>query len=112
MNASQDAQPSLLTQLKTMTVVVADTGDFHGIARFTPRDATTNPSLVQAAAQQPDYADVVEGALRLTRRELSDRPLAEQAGAALDQLAVEFGLRILELIPGRVSTEVDARLSF
>ncbi len=95
-----------------MTVVVADTGDFHGIARFTPRDATTNPSLVQAAAQQPDYADVVEGALRLTRRELSDRPLAEQAGAALDQLAVEFGLRILELIPGRVSTEVDARLSF
>ncbi|HNF98690.1 MAG TPA: transaldolase [Pseudomonadota bacterium] len=112
MNASQDAQPSLLTQLKTMTVVVADTGDFHGIARFTPRDATTNPSLVQAAAQQPDYADVVEGALRLTRRELSDRPLAEQAGAALDQLAVEFGLRILDLIPGRVSTEVDARLSF
>jgi len=103
---------SLLDQLKTMTIVVADTGDFHGIARFTPRDATTNPSLVQAAAQLPDYADVVEGALRLTQREQAGRPLSEQATAALDQLAVEFGLRILDLIPGRVSTEVDARLSF
>ena len=75
---------SLLDQLKTMTIVVADTGDFHGIARFTPRDATTNPSLVQAAAQLPDYADVVEGALRLQQREQAGRPLSEQATAALE----------------------------
>jgi len=109
---SQVTQPSLLDQLKTMTVVVADTGDFHGIARFQPRDATTNPSLVQAAAQLANYSDVVEGALRLTQREHAGRPLAEQAAAAFDQLAVEFGLRILDLVPGRVSTEVDARLSF
>jgi transaldolase len=60
--SSQVTPLSLLEQLKTMTVVVADTGDFHGIARFSPRDATTNPSLVQAAAQLPDYSDVVEGA--------------------------------------------------
>ena len=110
--SSQVTPLSLLEQLKTMTVVVADTGDFHGIARFSPRDATTNPSLVQAAAQLPDYSDVVEGALAQARRECAGRPLAAQASAALDQLSVEFGLRILELVPGRVSTEVDARLSF
>ena len=110
--SSQVTPLSLLEQLKTMTVVVADTGDFHGIARFSPRDATTNPSLVQAAAQLPDYSDVVEGALAQARRECAGRPVAEQASAALDQLSVEFGLRILELVPGRVSTEVDARLSF
>lgn len=112
MNGSQDAPSDLLAQLKSMTVVVADTGDFHGISRFKPRDATTNPSLVQAAALQPEYSDVVDGALRHTQKTLAGRPVAEQATAALDQLAVEFGLRILDLIPGRVSTEVDARLSF
>ncbi|MFO0619818.1 MAG: transaldolase [Polyangia bacterium] len=112
MSHSEEKSASLLDQLKTMTIVVADTGDFHGIARFTPRDATTNPSLVAAAAQLPEYTDVVEGALELTRREHAGRSLAEQSTAALDQLSVEFGLRILALIPGRVSTEVDARLSF
>ncbi|HMU41210.1 MAG TPA: transaldolase [Pseudomonadota bacterium] len=103
---------NLLSQLKTMTVVVADTGDFRGIAQFSPQDATTNPSLVRAAAEQPDYADVVESALRQVKKDHAGRSMAEQAGAALDQLAVEFGLRILDLVPGRVSTEVDARLSY
>lgn len=104
--------PSLLDQLKTMTRVVADTGDFRSIQQFKPQDATTNPSLVQAAAQMPEYADVVQGALSWAQQHLPGASREQQAAAALDQLAVEFGLRILDIIPGRVSTEVDARLSF
>ncbi len=94
---------TLLDQLTKMTVAVCDTGDLKSIEKFKPRDATTNPSLITAAAQMPDYADVVDGALRWAKGEV---PLA------LDRLAVEFGLRILKIVPGRVSTEVDARLSF
>jgi transaldolase len=86
-----------------MTVAVCDTGDINSIQKFKPRDATTNPSLITAAAQMPDYADVVAGALHWAKGSV---PLA------LDRLAVEFGLRILKIVPGRVSTEVDARLSF
>src|SRR4051794_19878613 len=103
---------SLLDQLKEMTRVVADTGDFNSIEKFRPQDATTNPSLVHTAAQMPEYAEVVDGTLAWARHHLPSANAQEQAAAALDQLAVEFGLRILQLIPGRVSTEVDARLSF
>jgi transaldolase len=100
---------SLLEQLKQITVVVADTGDIHSIRKFTPRDATTNPSLITAAAQMPDYQDVVRSALDWARTE---RGKGEDiVKLAVDRLAVEFGLRILEIVPGRVSTEVDARLS-
>jgi transaldolase len=99
---------TLLEQLTKMTVVVADTGDLHSIEKFKPRDATTNPSLIAAAAQLPQYADVVDGALRWA--EGQDK--AKVVPLALDRLAVEFGLRILAIVPGRVSTEVDARLSF
>ncbi|MBL4846576.1 MAG: transaldolase [Planctomycetes bacterium] len=104
---------SLLDQLTKVTVVVADTGDIRSIKEFKPRDATTNPSLITAAAQMPEYADVVDQALEWART-------AAGAGAAheavvkeaIDRLAVEFGLKILEVVPGRVSTEVDARLSY
>jgi len=103
---------SLLEQLKQVTVVVADTGDIHSIRKFTPRDATTNPSLITAAAQMPEYQDVVRMALDWARRECGKGALREDiVKLAVDRLAVEFGLRILQIVPGRVSTEVDARLS-
>ncbi|HEX9576198.1 MAG TPA: transaldolase [Myxococcales bacterium] len=103
---------SLLEQLKQVTVVVADTGDIHSIRKFTPRDATTNPSLITAAAQMPEYQDVVRTALDWARRECGKGALREDiVKLAVDRLAVEFGLRILQIVPGRVSTEVDARLS-
>src|SRR5471030_302798 len=99
---------SLLDQLTKMTVVVADTGDFHSIEKFKPRDATTNPSLITATAQMPAYAELVDEALRFAKKTApsSDKVI----GVAIDRLAVELGLRILKIIPGRVSTEVDARL--
>ena len=101
---------NLLEQLKSMTVVVADTGDIDSIEAFTPRDATTNPSLIQAAAKMPHYAEVVAAAIAAAKREVGDDKDAVVANA-IDRLAVEFGRRILDIIPGRVSTEVDARLS-
>jgi transaldolase len=104
---------SLLEQLKAVTVVVADTGDIHSIRKFTPRDATTNPSLITAAAQMPEYQDVVRAALEWARREVPKGGSRQDiCRLAVDRLAVEFGLRILQIVPGRVSTEVDARLSF
>jgi len=103
---------SLLEQLKEMTKVVADTGDFLSIEKFRPYDATTNPSLVQAAAQMPEYADVVQSALSFAKGQRPGGSADEIAAIALDHLAVEFGLRILAIVPGRVSTEVDARLSY
>ncbi|MEO5761513.1 MAG: transaldolase [Vicinamibacteria bacterium] len=104
---------SLLDQLKSMTVVVADTGDIKSIKKFTPRDATTNPSLITAAAKMPEYADVVEGALAWAKKEAGEgAPVETVVGLAIDRLSVEFGLRILQIVPGRVSTEVDARLSY
>lgn len=104
---------NLLDQLKQYTVVVADTGDIDSIEAFTPRDATTNPSLIKAAAAMPAYASVVDAALSRAQEETgSDASTREVVDAAIDRLAVEFGHRILDIIPGRVSTEVDARLSF
>ncbi|MFO0659513.1 MAG: transaldolase [Polyangiaceae bacterium] len=101
-----------LDQLKAFTVVVADTGDFQSIKKFTPRDATTNPSLILAAANMPEYADVVESALAKAKAEAGDADPKKIVSIAIDHLGVAFGLKILEIIPGRVSTEVDARLSF
>ena len=102
--------PSLFEQLTTMTVAVCDTGDINSIKKLTPRDATTNPSLITAAAQMPEYADVVDGALRWAEGQAGGNE-AQFLGLAVDRLAVDFGLRILDIVPGRVSTEVDARLS-
>lgn len=93
-----------LDALKRHTTVVADTGDFLQIAHYQPRDATTNPSLILKAALKPDYAPLVDEVLARHR----DRPLDER----VDRLLVRFGTEILRIVPGRVSTEVDARLSF
>jgi transaldolase len=102
-----------LEQLKKLTVVVADTGDFQSMERFRPRDSTTNPSLIAAAAKMPEYQGVVDGALARSRELAGADATPQQIVAlALDRLAVAFGLKILEIVPGRVSTEVDARLSF
>ncbi len=104
---------NLLDQLKAMTVVVADTGDIDAIEKFTPRDATTNPSLITAAAQMPQYQSIVDDTLKGAIESLGDDASeADVVTLAFDRLAVSFGLKILEIIPGRVSTEVDARLSF
>jgi transaldolase len=103
---------TLLEQLNTMTVTVADTGDIHSIQQFKPRDATTNPSLITAAAQMSEYRDIVDGALRWAEKKAGGAESKRIVSFAIDRLAVEFGLRILEIVPGRVSTEVDARLSF
>src|SRR5258706_8644467 len=99
---------TLLEQLNSMTVAVCDTGDLKSIEKFKPREATTNPSLITAAAQMAEYGDVVDGALKWAEQQDPNRVVA----LALDRLAIEFGLRILKIVPGRVSTEVDARLSF
>jgi len=99
---------TLLEQLSAVTVVVADTGDINSIRKFKPRDATTNPSLITAAAQMEEYRDIVDGALRWAQKEAPKAPVP----AAIDRLSVEFGLRILQIVSGRVSTEVDARLSY
>jgi transaldolase len=104
---------NLLEQLREMTVVVADTGDIQAIEKFTPRDATTNPSLITAAAQMPQYQSIVDETLKQARLDCgAAAPAAKVASLAFDRLAVSFGLKILEIIPGRVSTEVDARLSY
>jgi transaldolase len=102
---------SYYDQLGAMTVVVADTGDIKSIEKFKPRDATTNPSLITAAAQMKEYADVVAGALRTAKKEVGVGDTQKIVDRAIDRLAVEFGVRILGVVPGRVSTEVDARLS-
>lgn len=104
---------SLLEQLRKFTIVVADTGDIQAIEIFTPRDATTNPSLITAAAQMPQYQGIVDDTLKQARTKLGKNASASDvATLAFDRLAISFGLKILEIIPGRVSTEVDARLSY
>jgi transaldolase len=104
---------NLLEQLREMTVVVADTGDIQAIETFKPQDATTNPSLITAASQMPQYQSIVDDTLKGARETLGkDVSEAQVVTLAFDRLAVSFGLKILDIIPGRVSTEVDARLSF
>lgn len=107
------ADKNLLEQLRDMTVVVADTGDIQAIKKFTPRDATTNPSLITAAAQMPEYQEIVDETLRKAKKDAgSGASDQEIVTLAFDRLAVAFGLKILEIVPKRVSTEVDARLSY
>ncbi|MFT5719809.1 MAG: transaldolase [Motiliproteus sp.] len=101
---------NLLEQLKTMTTVVADTGEFAAIERYTPQDATTNPSLILKAAQQPEYQHLLNDARSWVLRQNLNK--ARTLNLMADKLAVSFGEQILRVIPGRISTEVDARLSF
>ena len=104
---------NLLDQLKKMTVVVADTGNIAAIEQFTPRDATTNPSLITAAAQMPEYQSIVDDTLKGARDTAgASASASEVVTLAFDRLAVSFGLKILDIVPQRVSTEVDARLSY
>jgi transaldolase len=104
---------TLLEQLRAMTTVVADSGDVDSILRFKPQDSTTNPSLIAAAAQMPQYQPLVDEVLLGAKRALGSQAADKEiANLAFRRLAVAFGTKILEVIPGRVSTEVDARLSF
>ena len=100
-------QRSVLDQIKEHTIIVADTGDFDSIRQYEPRDATTNPSLILKAAKQDDYAELVQGVVQKAKSEGVD-----SVDEVMDRLLVRFGVSILEIVPGRVSTEVDARLSF
>jgi transaldolase len=99
-----------LDQLKKFTTVVADTGDFESIRQFSPQDATTNPSLIYKAVSQPEYAPLLDEAV--AERKGSNLPRTELIRDIIDDLLTIFGERILQIVPGRVSTEVDARLSF
>jgi len=101
---------NLLDQLKNFTEVVADTGDFESIKAYKPIDATTNPSLIYAAAGDTKYAHLIEDALKYGKSEGTSRN--DQLEKTMDKLAVNFGMEILKIVPRRVSTEVDARLSF
>ncbi len=104
---------NLLEQLRQYTVVVADTGDIQAMEQFKPTDATTNPSLITAAAQMPQYQPIVDEVLKSARDEKGESATdTEVANLAFQRLAVAFGKKILKIVPGRVSTEVDARLSW
>ena len=101
---------NLLASLKRHTTVVADTGDIEAINQYKPQDATTNPSLIYQAAQKPEYAELLDDAIQYALKSPGDRPARREAG--MDKLMVNFGCEILKIVPGRVSTEVDAALSF
>jgi transaldolase len=103
---------TLLDQLKSMTTVVSDTGDINAIKQYKPTDATTNPSLIATAAGMPEYQSIVDDVLKNAREKNPNADDKEVAAAAFKTLAVAFGRKILEIVPGRVSTEVDARLSY
>lgn len=101
---------SLLSQLKQFSIIVADTGDFESIRKYQPRDATTNPTLLQKAAEMSEYSELVHRVLREVQS--SPQPASQHVQLASDRLAIAFGTEILKIVPNRVSTEVDARLSF
>ncbi len=104
---------NLLDQLKQYTTVVADSGDMKSMEKFKPTDATTNPSLITAAAQMPEYSSIVDDVLKDAKEKAgANSDDKAVAAAAFKTLAVAFGRKILDIVPGRVSTEVDARLSF
>jgi transaldolase len=101
---------STLAQLKSFTTIVADTGDIEAIKRYQPQDATTNPSLILKASQIPQYAFLIENAIEWAKTQ--SHSIEQQIEDAGDKLAVNIGVEILKIVPGRISTEVDARLSF
>ena len=101
---------NILAQLKSFTTIVADTGDIEAIKRYPPEDATTNPSLILKASQIPEYGFLIENAIEWAKTQSQN--IEQQIEDAGDKLAVNIGVEILKLVPGRISTEVDARLSF
>ncbi len=107
---AQENSSNKLAQLRQMTTIVIDTGDIDSIKQFHPQDATTNPSLIYAAAQKPQYQHLIDDAVLRAKKE--GNTIDERKRLMMDMLFVNFGVEILKSIPGRVSTEVDARLSF
>jgi len=103
---------SELDQLKKLTTVVVDTGDIDAIGKYKPQDATTNPSLIFAAAKEPKYAHLIDDAIAYGKANGKDKVDSELMALIIDKLSVNFGVEILKHVPGYVSTEVDARLSF
>jgi transaldolase len=104
---------NLLEQLRNYTTVVADTGDIEAMEKFRPTDATTNPSLITTAAQMPQYQEIVDSVLKGARNDKGESASDKDvANLAFQRLAIAFGRKILAIVPGRVSTEVDARLSY
>lgn len=112
--ARVEAERSVLDQLKEYTVIVADTGEISAIKHFSPQDATTNPSLILKAAMIPEYSHLVDSAVAFAKEELANGRISadEVLALALDKVAVNFGVEISKIVPGYVSIEVDARLSF
>lgn len=110
MSESKKQARSTLDQLKDVTTVVADTGDFEAMKKYLPTDATTNPSLIFAASSMPAYQSLIDDAVEWAKEQGGSDE--EQLANAMDKVCINFGSKILEIIPGRVSTEVDARLSF
>ncbi|XP_076466274.1 transaldolase-like [Babylonia areolata] len=110
MSEAKRVARSVLDQLKAVTTVVADTGDFEAMKKYKPTDATTNPSLILAASNMPAYQSLIDDAISWAKKKGGSE--AEQLSNAMDKVCINFGCKILENIPGRVSTEVDARLSF
>src|ERR1700744_2114898 len=112
-SARKSMPATLLMQLRKMITIVADSADFESVSRFEPTDSTTSPSLIAAAGHMPQYESLVRDLLTETRRELGGHASDEGiVNLAFRRLPVVFGVKILERIPGRVSTEVDARLAF
>jgi len=107
---TQSTMSNTLEQLKKFTTVVSDSGDFESIAVYKPQDATTNPSLILAAVKKPEYARLIDVAVEYAKKKGGD--VDTQVENTIDRLLVEFGKEILNVVPGRVSTEVDASLSF
>ena len=104
---------SVLEQLRAMTVIVSDSGEIEEIEKVKPQDSTTNPSLITTAVQMPQYQPIMDQVLLAAKKKLGNNAKDKDvANLAFKGLAVEFGKRILKIIPGRVSTEVDARLSY
>lgn len=103
-------EKSKLEQLTSLTTIVADTGEFEEIKKYKPTDATTNPSLILAAAEKPEYQFLIEEAIQYSKQKANSPQ--ERKECLLEKIFVNFGLEILKIVPGRVSTEVDARLSF
>lgn len=110
MSEAKKQARSALDQLKDVTTVVADTGDFEAMKKYQPTDATTNPSLIFAASSMPAYQSLIDNAIDWAKEKGGSEE--EQLSNAMDKVCINFGRKILEIIPGRVSTEVDARLSF
>merc|ERR1711939_324534 len=109
-NTTTTTMTTALDSLKQYTTVVSDTGDFEGLEAYKPQDGTTNPSLILAAVKDPKYGRLIDVAVKYAKEKGGDEDA--QVDACLDRLLVEFGKEILAIVPGRVSTEVDARFSF